>query len=408
MPERDWSPERVRRNFRIDLFSAVCAGIYVSIIGTFLPVVVRRMGGSSMEVALVVAGPFIGHLLSPVFAYLLSGFHPVRVIAGTVAVARLVFVVGLLVTTTPLMLAATSVAAWIVSIANVAAYTTLMAGIYPEGERAQAMSRVRIGFALSGIAAAALAGTVIDVVPATLVFALAALLSLPGPLGFLAIRHEGAAAAEPRRPVGSIVRDAWSDRQYRSFMASVMVFGAGNLMNAGIVPILLVDHFDAPSHYLGISAGLQSATMLLAFFFLGRRIDRGSSLRTHLRSVTLVLLVPLCFLMAPGVWWLLPTALLSGVALAVGDVTYHTNIVQLAPPRRVGEYAALQSFLLGVRGTAAPFAASLLLVIASPHAVLVLGFGLMLAGFALMARAVREPQPARAPAAATTGSPAEA
>src|SRR5207244_3489124 len=81
-------PARVRRNFRIDLFSAVCSGLYISVLVTFMPVVVRRLGGSAGEVALVVAAPFIGHLLAPVFAYLLSGIPVARVVAGTTTLAR--------------------------------------------------------------------------------------------------------------------------------------------------------------------------------------------------------------------------------------------------------------------------------------------------------------------------------
>lgn len=59
-----------------------------------MPVVVRRAGGSSLEVALVVAGPFIGHLFSPIFAYAFAGLDRVRVVAGTIVAARMLFIVG--------------------------------------------------------------------------------------------------------------------------------------------------------------------------------------------------------------------------------------------------------------------------------------------------------------------------
>src|SRR5258708_30849780 len=81
--DRNWSAERVRGNFRIDAFSGVMAGVYLGVTVAFLPVVVRRMGGSAEDVALVVAGPFVGHLFSPVFGYLLAKVPPVRVTAIT-------------------------------------------------------------------------------------------------------------------------------------------------------------------------------------------------------------------------------------------------------------------------------------------------------------------------------------
>src|SRR5207237_1348094 len=76
---------------------------------TFMPSVVRRLGGSTTDVAIVIAAPFVGHLLSPIFAYLLMGFPQVRVVAGTVTLARATFLAGVLVAATPLMLAMTTV-----------------------------------------------------------------------------------------------------------------------------------------------------------------------------------------------------------------------------------------------------------------------------------------------------------
>src|SRR5438034_131575 len=47
----NWSPPRVRRNFRIDTFSAICGGVYIAVLVTFMPIVVRRLGGSTTDVA---------------------------------------------------------------------------------------------------------------------------------------------------------------------------------------------------------------------------------------------------------------------------------------------------------------------------------------------------------------------
>src|SRR5437588_686018 len=104
----NWAPARVRRNFRIDLTSAILGGAYISVVVTFMPIVVRRMGGSPSDVALVVAAPFIGHLLSPLFTFLFAGVRPVRVTAGTATASRVVFLAGVLVAATPLMLAMTT------------------------------------------------------------------------------------------------------------------------------------------------------------------------------------------------------------------------------------------------------------------------------------------------------------
>jgi len=405
MPPRPHSPDVVLRNFRIDLFSAICAGAYAAVLVAFMPVVVRRMGGSSFDVALVVAAPFIGHLLSPVFIYLLSGLRPAHVVAGTVTLSRLVFIAGMLVATTPLMLALTTLAFWVITIANIAAYTTLMAAMYPDGERARAMGRVRIGAAVAGIASAAISGMVIDAVPATFVFAGVAAISLPGALAFFWIRDEGHEAPGPRRPALAVVREVWADRRYARLLRAFTVFGLGNLMNFAVIPILLVDHFDAPNAFVGGMAALQAATAIAAYLVWGRLIDRGSSLRLSSFNQTLLLLVPLGYLLAPNVWYLLPLSVVGGIVNAGFDITFHTNVVQAAPRGKVLEYATAQSFVLGIRGTIAPFAASALMGIIEPRAVLLVGMTFMVAGLAILYRVVPEFAPVNEPsrqAVATT------
>jgi len=389
--DANYLPSRVRSNFRIDVFSAVGAGVFVSVLVAFMPVVVRRMGGSATDVAIVICAPFIGHLLAPFFTYLLAHLAPVKVVAGTSTLARSLFLVGMLVATTPLMLALTTVTFWIITISNVAAYTALMRGIYPTSERAHVMGKVRVGASLAGIVAAALAGLYIDLVPAQWVFAAAALISLPGSIAFFKIDHSSVGGFGTRRPALQIARDVWADRRYRRLMLSFLIFGWGNLMNFAVFPIMLVDHFDAPNTFVGILSAAQSATMIGAYVVVGRLIDRGSSLRQTFIGTLLVLLVPIGYLIAPSYWFLLPVAVVAGVAQASGELTYHTNVVQMAPPDRLAEYAAAQSLLLGIRGSLAPFAASALLGAFSAHVVLLAGLAFMAAGTVIMFGAVREP-----------------
>lgn len=393
MTDPNWLPARVRRNFRIDLFSGVCAGAFVTVLIAFMPVVVRRMGGSTTDVAIVVAGPFIGNLLSPVFAYLLAHLPIVRVVAGAASLSRFVFMVSVLLAATPFMLALTSVTFWIITVSNIAAYTALMQGIYPDRERAFALGNVRVGASVAGIAAAALAASFIDIVPAQWVFAAAALFGLPGALAFFAIRYDGPAAPPARRPALAIARDVWADRRYRKLLLAFTIFGTGNLMNFAVFPIMLVDHFDASNAFVGTLAIVQSAVQIVAYPVIGRLIDRGSTLRQTLIATLLTLLVPIGYLVAPGTWALLPVAVVIGIAVSSGELTAFTNIVHMAPRARIGEYAAANAFLVGVRGTAAPFVAAALLGMVRPQVVLVLGTLFMTTGALLLAQLVRAPAP---------------
>ena len=394
MTDPNWHPARVRHNFRIDVFGGISSGIFISVLVTFMPVVVRRMGGTTTDVAIVVGGAFIGHLLAPFFTYLYANIPPVRVVAGTVTVGRLLFIVGVLVATTPLMLALTTVAMWVVMIGNVGAYVALMQGIYPDSERAHVMGQVRVGASIAGIFAATMAGAFIDVIPAVYVFATATLLSLPGALAFFRVKYDRVGGYSTRRPAADVARDVWRDRRYRNLLLSFLIFGWGNLMNFAVFPIMLVDHFNATNSFVGIMAAVQSATMIVAYVVIGRLIDRGSSLRQTFVGSLLVLLVPIGYILAPATWALLPVAIVSGIAQASGELTFHTNVVQLAPRERIADYAAAQSLLLGVRGSLAPFAASALLGVFEPRVVLLVGVAFMAVGVAIMAGVVREPRAA--------------
>ena len=385
----NWAPARVRRNFRIDTFSAIAGGVYIAVLVTFMPIVVRRLGGSTTDVAIVIAAPFVGHLLSPLSAYLLMGFPPVRVVAGTVTVARATFLAGVLVAATPLMLAMTTVVSFVIGIANISAYTALMRGIYPDGERASAMANVRIGGAIAGIAAAAVAGTFIDVIPASWVFAGAALIGLPGAIAFFWVRYDGATKVVARPSLPAIAHTVWADHKYRRLLLSFTVFGIGNLINVAVYPILLVDHFNASNSFVGAMTAVSSATMIVAYLIWGRMIDRGSSIRLTLLNTVVTLLIPIGYIAAADVWLLIPVAIVGGIVNAGGEITFFTNIVQIAPRDKIGEYATAQSLLMGIRGTAAPFIAAALLGIADARVVLLIGVIFMTAGCAIMAGAVR-------------------
>ena len=387
--EGNWAPPRVRHNFRIDLIGAISAGVYITILVTFMPVVVRRMGGSAADVALIIAAPFIGHLLSPIGTYLYSGIAPVRVVAATATLGRIIFLGGVLVATGPNMLAITTVIFFIISTSNIGAYTTLMQGIYPDSERARAMANVRIGASIAGIAAAALAGAFIDVLPASVVFLAAALFSLPGAIAFFGIRFERPKAIATRRSVALVARDIWADRRYRRLLLAATVFGVGNLMNVAMYPLLLVDHFQASNSFIGAMTVVTSATSIIAYLVWGRVIDRGSSIRLTLVNCVVTLLIPIGFIAATDTWQLIPVAVITGIVNAGGELTFFTNIVQLAPRERIVEYAAAQSFLMGIRGTLAPFVASALLGLVDARAVLLTGVLFMMTGAWIMSGAAR-------------------
>lgn len=388
--------DRVRRNFRVDLTSAIFGAALYGFVVPFMPIVVRRQGGSEFEVSLVVAAAFIGHVAAPLGAYLLSGLPSVRTIAAMSLLSRCAFLVGLLITPTPLLLAACYVLFWILGLSTIACYTAVMQAIYPSEQRATAMGRVRVGASVGGILVALAGGALIELTgDARHVLGAAVAVSLAGAIAFAFIRHDDRSSPPRMRSPLRLAPMALADRTFRSYLAAFTVLGFGNLMGATLYPLLLVDRFNASSSFIGIYTATSAAATMLGYLFWGRRIDRTSSITVTTWHSALLVALPLTYLLAPAPLYLLPAAAIAGFTLAGGDLTFFTNMVELAPPGRAPDYVNAQSFVLGARGAIAPFAASALLLATNATTLLVIVLALIAGGVVLLQTAARRAAVAR-------------
>jgi Na+/melibiose symporter-like transporter len=216
---------------------------------------------------------------------------------------------------------------------------------------------------LAGIVAAAVGGGILQLSPDPLpVLAAATAISLAGSIATFLIRYDDPLEPQQIAPPLRLASMAFRDRAFRRYLAAFTVLGFGNLMGATLYPLLLVDRFDAPNAFIGLYAATSAAATMIGFIVWGRLIDRGSSIALTVLNSAFLLLVPLVYMVAPSAIFLVPAAIVAGFTLAGGDLTFITNMVQLAPRGRAPEYMAAQSFALGIRGTLAPFVASALLL----------------------------------------------
>lgn len=385
----DHSPERIRFNFRLDLAAAVLGATFFA--GAFMPVLVRRLGGSELEVALVMASGPIGHIVAPLPGYLYNRFHPAKVLAIVGIVARLAFVVALFFASTPFQLALAWVAFNIVALSAIASSTTLMQGIYPDDQRGRAMARVRMWANVVGMGSVIAGGALFQLGEPQPVLGLAALVSLGAPIFLFFMRHDDRGA---RRPLPSPIRlgaVAMQDTAFRRYLLATTFIGFANAMGGTVYPILLVDRFDAPATLIGMMAATQAAATVAGYHFWGRRIDRGSTVALVRRNALVMLLLPLVYLIAPSAPFLLLGSLVAGVTIAMAELAFHTSMIELAG-NRAGQYMAAQSFVLGVRATLGPFVASAMLITIGPTPTLVAVIVCIAAGAALSGRVRPSPR----------------
>ena len=377
--------QRVRHNFRLDLACAAIGSMFFA--GSFMPVLVRRMGGSEIEVALVLASGPIGHILAPLPGYLYSRFPPSKVLAGVGIAARLVFLAGLLLATSAISLSLAWVAFNIVALSGIASSTVLVQKIYPDEERGQAMARVRMLGNLVGMGSVIVGGALLEVGDMRVVLAVSALVSFAAPLflTFMRYHHDPNRAPMPS-PIrlGSV---ALQDTTFRQYLIATTFIGFGNAMGGTAYPIMLVDKFNAPTVLVGIMAAVQSAATIAGYHFWGRRIDRGSTVALLRGNTLMMVLLPLTYLVAPSAPFLLIGAVVAGVTNAMADLAFFTSMIELAG-NRAGYYMAAQSFVLGIRATLGPFVASALLITVGAPITLVAVVACLLCG-ALLIRGIR-------------------
>ena len=148
--------------------------------------------------------------------------------------------------------------------------------------------------------------------------------------------------------------------------------------------------------------------MVGSYFFWGRFVDRRSPQLAVTLNILINLLIPISYIL-PGTllpasaWYLLPAFFFSGIVNAGIDIAYFSALLTFAGDRDVSRYQALQSFLLGVRGSIAPFIGSLMVgALRHHHLNLRWAFAasmvFILAGAWMQHQAMRRQKSMRAPA----------
>jgi MFS-type transporter involved in bile tolerance (Atg22 family) len=230
-----------------------------------------------------------------------------------------------------------------------------------------------------------------------------------GPSATEPVEVEAPATDETGGPAGKVRETAafiWAtlgilktDHAYRWFALSVFAYGFGNLMTVPLIPIIQVNELHISKSELAILSNISQLVAMASYFHWGRYVDRKSPQRAVVVNILLNTLVPISYIATgaiPGAnaWTLLPAYVISGVVGAGIDLSYFNALLTFAGSENVSRYQALQSFLLGIRGSVAPFIGSALeAALTAHHAdlrwVFVLGLVFMFLGAWMQSVAMR-------------------
>jgi hypothetical protein len=356
--------QREALTFRLERFRALGMGVLETANATFLLLIAHRVFAAGPAVkGLIQSSGSLGLLLSPLIVIWAAtrGLDAGRAASRLFAVGAVALLVAAATPWLPVF-----VGGVLVAFVCVAGAAPFFAGIYEANYRAD-----RRGDLFSRNVMVRIAGSIL--------FAWGA--------GWLLDRHEGAwpvvmvtyavalgvGAACLRRCPAVVVsagagthplrafRVVGEDPVFRWTLVSWMLMGFANLT---MFP-LRVEYLSNRRYGLDLSAEevalltsvIPNVARLCFTRAWGRLFDRMNFLTLRALLNTGFMLGILSFFTGGGMTGLVAGALLFGVSNAGADVAWTLWVTKFAPPGRVTEYMAVHTFLTGLRGVVAPFAA---------------------------------------------------
>jgi MFS family permease len=348
------TPE-VRFNRNADFLAATIFGVFITGL-TFLPVVLRRLGASAEWIAFYNAQPFIGYLFVPLSVMIMprqSGLK--RFSAAFWFVSRGSFLLVAFITRWEFLIALT-LAFWIIESMPLPAYTRMMQAVFPADVRGRAMAFVRAGLSLTNLAMTPIAGWMLDNLGHQVLYPIASVCAVLAVALFLRLRFkEEDVPVNPASSAGSVWGIVREDRRFVLYLFGLTLFGLGFLSGTALQALVQVDRLRLSYSDIGGLGMVYSAFFLLGYIVLGRLIDRAGGVQTLRWVFAIGAIVPLSYLLATTGWMLAPAFAATGLVNAGMDIGVLNTVMQLSKPERLGEYAALQTTVLGLRGLIAPF-----------------------------------------------------
>lgn len=376
-------PGGARYAFRVDITAMFLAGLYTGAVFPFAAVIARDdLKASPLILAVMTAAPFIGNLMALFWARAMEGKAKVPFVKWSHLGARFMILLAVFASGAWQFALVVSLCQIIGSIAT-PAYAAIIKEVYPAEQRGQILSYSRAAILVAQIISTLLAGWLMGFVSYQWVFPFAAVIGIIAAFVFARINPSETAGetvdeggkrpgvVEKFRDTASFV---WStlgilreDGAFRWFALSVFTYGFGNLLTVPIIPLVQVDELHITKTQLAVMFNLMQVVAIFFYFYWGRYVDRRSPQQAVVINVLLNCLVPVvyiatAFLPGANAWALLPAYIVSGIVLAGIDLSYFNAILTFSGADNVSRYQALQSFLLGIRGTIAPLIGSAMAV----------------------------------------------
>jgi MFS family permease len=356
-------PPEARRQFVVDLFSAIATGIYFGMALPFAGITARRLGASPGWVAAIEAAAPLGCLVSLYWSTKVRSFGAVRSVVVLSGGGRgLLILMPLVACVVPdgRALAGTMFVSLFVSSLCIPAYVGVMGQVYPNRCRATIMGYVRIGLAGAWVIGSIVGGALLEKVDPFTYYAAAGTIGLSAGLIFSRIAKDRPPPMDPaatRFSLRQFVPILRANIPYRNFLLFSFLLGLGNLIVMSVAPVFWKDWLDLASPDISVLAAVMQTVSVITYFSMGAVIDHARPMWMVSRLQLLYITVPVIYVIAGATGAgsvLFLSFALRGFLLPGFNLSITRAVITIAKEDDISRYQGLWSFAFGVRGVVAP------------------------------------------------------
>ncbi len=181
---------------------------------------------------------------------------------------------------------------------------------------------------------------------------------------------------------------AFTDLRFGVMLLSWMFLGLGNLM---IMPLrfeyLIKPEYGIMANTLMVAwltLGLPSIFRFLSAKFWGRLFDSMDFMPLRMILNTMQMISIVIFFTTNNIWLLSFSAILLGMAMGGGNLSWNLWVTKFATQDRTAAYMSVHTFTTGIRGFAAPFLGFFLLATYGSKTTCLIGGGMILVSIVMV------------------------
>jgi len=352
-------PSFMREAYYYESLGAITFALFAGLSASFFPIIARKLGASSFQMALISSAPFMGALFTLYWARLSSN-----------AVSQMDFFVKVkLLARAVILFAFLAINPWIFILlvflnslleqAGSPAYVGIMKKIYSDDYRGRAMGYVRMEMAIVAVFASYLGGFLLDHFSYRYIFPVGAVFGILSVAFFGRIKVKKENMRRQRKKQGILPREILEifkkDRPFALFEMIFFIQGFANLMIMPLFPIFLVDYLGISNTSMGKLVSLSSIFLISSYLFWGHYIDKRGACRSLTVNFFLRSFIPICYFFASSIWYIVPASIIAGFTMGAQELSRVHFITNRAKSKDIPTYQGIDFTLMGLRGVIAPF-----------------------------------------------------